>query len=95
MQLFFCGNRSYQTDTNKGYPHMSSQTRGSVLPTPITIHENGASLWLEYVIELETSKSLYWLMWYDKDGNPIIRQSTVFDKQDLSNFFQAIIEGLL
>jgi hypothetical protein len=65
------------------------------LPTPITIHENGASLWLEYVIELETSKSLYWLMWYDKDGNPIIRQSTVFDKQDLSNFFQAIIEGLL
>lgn len=79
---FSCENASYKTDIDKGFQHGKSATKGSVFPSPLI--SNGYSLWLEHVKEIDTQADVYWLMWYDDRGKPVIPMSGIFNKQQLS-----------
>jgi hypothetical protein len=41
------------------------------------------SLWLENITEWGAQTDLCWLMWYDKNGNPLINVSGIVGKKDL------------
>jgi len=80
---YSCKNRRFSTNTNKGYQHGQSPTKGSVFPTPLINHE-GYTLWLEHVEDIDSGAEVYWLMWYDPDGTPTIPMSGIFDKLELA-----------
>lgn len=83
-----CENSRFKTDINKGYAHFSSQNHfGSVTKTPI-YDDSYASLFLEHVIEIKNNKSVFWLMWYNSKGEPLLAESAVFDEADLLKIIQ-------
>jgi hypothetical protein len=43
---------------------------------------NGWSLWLEHVIDKQNGNEMFWLMWYDPSGKPMIPMSGVFSRND-------------
>lgn len=89
---FTCINSGYGTNLLKGEPHSPfSETCGSVFPEPLIQH-SGNSLWLEHIVELKTGTELYWLMWYDEEGKPIIPLSGVFDRTELRTMISRLVE---
>jgi len=81
---FTCSNSRFKTNTARGRPHGSGRACGSVFEQPL-LAEGGHSLWLEHVTdELEPERAgLYWLMWYNSDGAPLVRVSPVFEAEQL------------
>ena len=82
---FTCENWWFRTDTDRGFPHVPSATRGSVLENALVYTIGGYTLWLEHVrnrAEPDAS-DLYWLMWYDPDGVPTIPLSSIFNREQL------------
>jgi hypothetical protein len=76
-----------------GANHGKADTKGSVFPEAIFSGPD-SSLWLEHVIEPKTGDKVFWLMWYDADGNPAIRASGVFNRTDLISLANKIIKTL-
>lgn len=87
---YTCENRRYKTNVEKGYPHgREGRARGSVTPEPL--HDGGSySLWLEHVIEKNTGKKVFWLMWY-RQGKPTIPASGILDADDLGEMIQNLV----
>jgi hypothetical protein len=81
-QPFTCENNRFGTDTAKGHPHGKGHPPGSVLEAALYRNPD-CSLWLEHVTEWGKPTDRYWLMWYDKNGNPIINVSAVLEERDL------------
>ena len=80
---FSCENSKFKTNLQKGNSHNpKSQTGGNVLESALLI-DSEASLWLEHVIDKNTDDELYWLMWYNSSGFPIMPMSSVFNKNQL------------
>jgi hypothetical protein len=89
---FSCRNRKFQTNIERGFADTPSQTRGSAIPAPL-VQNNGWTLWLEYVSELEDPDTTwFWLMWYAPDGLPTIPLSGVFDRNHLADMIRQLVE---
>ena len=90
---YSCQNYGYKTDTT-GRPHGShSTTLGSVTGQPLVQTYEGATLWLEHVEEVKNpSQKCYCLMWYDPHGIPTIPLSGVFDKSELGQLAQQLMQ---
>jgi hypothetical protein len=88
---FTCENRRYQTNVDKGFEHGPGNPRGSVFDTAV-FENDGYSLWLEHVIEPKTGEEVFWLMWYDPSGNPTIRASGVFNRDDFKQIVGKLTE---
>ncbi|MCE2563630.1 hypothetical protein [Komagataeibacter sp. FNDCF1] len=79
---FTCANARYRTDTAQGHPHGAGHVRGSVLTAPlVTRPDTGDTLWLEYVAGPEGT--MFWIMWYDANGQPRLTHSAVMDRVNL------------
>ena len=92
---YTCRNIKFQTDTRKGHPHGSRQVRGSVFKGPLCKGENGYTLWLEHVTNLNDSKDqCYWLMWY-QDGIPTIPLSGIMHRKDIINMVASFADEAL
>lgn len=91
---FSCENRAYKTDIGAGQIHgANSNTRGSVTGQPLVQTSDGATLWLEHVEEVRNpSQKCYWLMWYKPDGIPTIPLSGVFDRNELGQLAQQLMQ---
>jgi len=82
---YSCENARFMTNIEKGNTHNPrSQTKGNVLEVPL-LNDDEASLWLEHVIDKNTDEELYWLMWYNTSGFPLITMSSVFNKTQLES----------
>ena len=81
---FTCSNRRFHTNADKGKPHGSGQTRGSVFDLPL-VSSNGYTLWLEYVIDKTNASETFWLMWYDSAGSPTIPLSSVISADQMKD----------
>ncbi len=82
---FYCENRKFKTDTSKGF-------KGSVTKKPIWKDESYV-IRLEYVYEFKKpDNELFWLMWYDINGRPLLKASSVFDRDDLLTIMKNISE---
>lgn len=96
---FTCANARFGTDTARGYPHGMGQPAGSVLQGPITDDGNGGTLWLEYVIDSHGpggwQTEPLWLMLYDRNGSPTIKQSATFDRSSLQTIAAELIRAAL
>ncbi|WP_239020377.1 hypothetical protein [Novacetimonas pomaceti] len=78
-------NAWYRTDASRGYSHGDGTARGSVFPDPLVRHDDtGDTLWLEHVRAHDGGGDLFWLMWYDRDGYPRLRNSAVMGPRDLA-----------
>jgi hypothetical protein len=89
---FSCENTRFATNLEKGNLHKpKAQTAGNVLENPL-LEDDQASLWLEHVIDKNTYDELYWLMWYNSEGFPIMPMSSVFDKDDLKKMVSNLIK---
>lgn len=88
----------FRTDTGGqrgGYSHAPhSATLGSALPGPLIVIPDGSSLWLEHVIDSRDGWDPLWLMWYDKQGNPRLTMSGVFDLPQLASMTDSLVEFL-
>jgi hypothetical protein len=80
-QPFTCSNSKYETNVQKGHAHGTGNASGSVFPHPIVQH--GYSLWLEYVTCKDDGADVFWLMWYDGNGDPTIPLSGVLNADDI------------
>ena len=80
---YTCANRRFETCVDDGFAHREGTSRGSVFPFPLVDSEH--SLWLEHVIDNEENNRVYWLMWYDRAGNPTIPVSSVLSAADVRN----------
>ena len=91
---YSCQNYGYRTDAATGRPHSShSTTLGSVTGQPLVQTSEGATLWLEHVEESKNpSQKCYWLMWYDPNGMPTIPLSGVFDRSELGQLAQQLMQ---
>lgn len=84
---YTCQNAKFHTNIRKGFPHGSAQAGGSVFDQPLL--PGNYSLWLEYVVEnsglpaQSSQNDLYWLMWYDQNGDPLLPASAVLTKANL------------
>lgn len=88
---YMCANSRFWTNTSKGFAHGTSSTRGSVFKDPLTTNEEGGTLWLEHVVDFD-GREYYWLMWYDKHGNPTISQSSVFNIKEIAIMAEKFIK---
>lgn len=82
---FTCKNARFATDISKGKKHgQHSDSAGSVFDAPLVLY-NGASLWLEHVVDHKNNDGIpyYWLMWYDSKGIPTVPLSGILSKYDL------------
>jgi hypothetical protein len=79
---FTCENTRFMTDTSKspaGGP--GPVAPGSVFAEPLAgIPGKENSLWLERVVEKTDNSASYWLMWYNRSGEPLTPVSGVFSK---------------
>ena len=91
---FSCHNSAFRTDIGRGNPHSNyAATLGSVTGQPLVRTSEGATLWLEHVEEVKTpTQKCYWLMWYDQNGIPTIPLSGVFDKSELGQLAQQLVQ---
>jgi hypothetical protein len=62
-----------------------------VIKTAVIDHGD-YSLWLEHVAEKGGGRELYWLMWYNGQGVPLIPASGVFGKSDLATMHARLTE---
>jgi hypothetical protein len=69
-QAFTCGNSRFATDTSKS--------------RFLVVNDGNYSLWVEHVSEYGAPSQLYWLMWYDKAGNPALVESAIFASKDFA-----------
>ncbi len=80
---FTCENARFMTDRSQGHPHGPHTASGSVYPAAILgPPANQWSLWLEHIVEKQSRIQLFWLMWYDPTGKPMIPMSGVFSRAD-------------
>lgn len=97
---FSCENNNYCTDikNKESFRHLPNRTLGSALKDPLFFddHDTLYSLWLEHVINKKDSKNknVYWLMWYDGKGFPLIPFSGVFSKDDLKKMVGMLADHL-
>jgi hypothetical protein len=89
---FICQNNRYQTNTAKGEPHGPGHERGSVFPEPLAGGDGKDTLWLEHVTDKDGDERLFWLMWYNPNGNPAIPASGVLNEGDLRRMSQRLAE---
>ncbi len=78
---YSCENHRFRTNINKGKPHRTSATGGSVFDNAL-IADGSSSLWLEHAFDKQDNRECYWLMWYD-NGKPTIPLSGVFERADI------------
>jgi hypothetical protein len=93
-QPYTNGNSRFATDTNKGQSSASRQACGSVFPGPLYVDPD-YSLWLEHVVEWGNPTDSYWLMWYDKSGNPLISVSPILGKKDLQEISKRLADFIV
>lgn len=80
---FTCENKGFATAVHKGQAHGDGLACGSVFSSALLDHPD-YSLWLEHVTDKRKGTSdSFWLMWYDRNGNPTITVSGVFGKNEL------------
>lgn len=91
-QAFTCSNYRFDTKTNAGKPHGAGQASGSVFDTALVTHPGGYSLWLEHVTDKQGGPDVFWLMWYDQNGDPTIPASGVLDLQQLRDVAKGLID---
>ncbi len=92
-QDFSCFNRRFQTDISRGFAHGWSQTRGSVVEGPLAGQQGEYSLWLEHVANRDdpAETDIYWLMWYDPEGNPTIPLSGILHREELADMVRGLM----
>ena len=89
---YSCENRRFRTNIQKGREHAPlANTKGSVLRSAL-LDRDGYSLWLEHVVEIDTAAELYWLMWYDSNGQPTIPLSGVLNRAELSHMVGQLMD---
>jgi hypothetical protein len=90
---FTCANRNYRTDLSQGHSHGPGNALGSVIPRALYTDPT-QSLWVEHVIgRREPGEQIFWLMWYDESGNPLIPLSGVFDRNGLARIASALADA--
>lgn len=88
-------NAWYRTDTSRGYSHGDGTARGCVFPDPLIRHDDtGDTMWLEHVRAHDGRGDLFWLMWYDRDGHPRLRNSAVMGPRDLAILLRGLGRSL-
>ena len=97
MQPFTQQNRRFQTNERKGFPHGEGAACGSVLREPISHGENDETLWLEHIVAVREPRNGpkwegLWFMWYDKAGQPTIKESAVFDVGALGKMVECLAD---
>jgi hypothetical protein len=88
---FTCENEHFRTDISKGEPHGAKAAQGSVFKQPLVGDLGGETLWLEHVYSPRYDDESYWLMWYDRQGNPLIPESAVFPKSSLPEAARRVV----
>jgi hypothetical protein len=85
-------NYGFKTDISEGNEHYANiGHKGNVLDEPI-VEDDESTLFLEHCISKKDQKKLYWLMWYDTNGNPITTKSPVFGKEELMKIINKLID---